>query len=89
MIPRGFRYANDMPTRCPLCKSGALALTRRDLVFQGKILGTEVYRCSACRESLLDSAQIEALRAAVRREGLASTDAEVELVIERVMMQAS
>ena len=76
-----------MATRCPLCKSGVLTLTRRDLAYEGKILATEIHYCSACRESLLDAEQIEQLRAAVRREGLASTDAEVERVIERVMIQ--
>ncbi len=78
-----------MANRCPLCESGALTLVRRDLAYEGKILGTEIYYCSACRESLLDANQINQLRAVIRREGLASTDAEVEHVIERVMLQAT
>ena len=76
-----------MSQRCPLCRSGVLEPIRRDLVYEGKTVSTDSWRCPSYRETVLDALQIESLRQAIRREGLASSEEQVENVIERLMLQ--
>ena len=77
-----------MATRCPLCKAGALSLAPRELVYEGKVLATEAWLCSSCREILLDASQVESLRGAIRREGLGDTEEEIAEIVERVMIRS-
>jgi YgiT-type zinc finger domain-containing protein len=78
-----------MDHRCPLCKAGRLEPTVRDLAYEGRTLRTPAWSCPACREVLLDGPQTEALRAAIRREGLAETDEQVEAVLEQLALEDS
>jgi hypothetical protein len=75
-----------MEPRCPLCRTGRLDPASRELSFEGTSLRTGAWLCAACRETVLDGAQIERLRAAIRAAGLGSTDAEVDRVIERALV---
>lgn len=77
-----------METRCPLCRAGTLSLVPRDLVYEGTVLAGEAHVCSGCREMLLDSVQLEALRGAIRCAELASNDADVEEIVRRAVLKA-
>ncbi|MEA2626008.1 MAG: hypothetical protein QOD06_2053 [Candidatus Binatota bacterium] len=77
-----------MALHCPLCNAGTLSLVTRELAFQGRPLLDEVFVCSSCRETLLDAERIQRLREAIRREGLAANEDEIDAIVERVMMRA-
>ncbi|MGH7819459.1 MAG: hypothetical protein ACREQ9_06790 [Candidatus Binatia bacterium] len=76
-----------MTLRCPLCNSGELSPVRRELEHEGTTLETEAHHCGACREVVLDGAQIARLRDSIRREGLAASEEDVERILERLMLQ--
>jgi hypothetical protein len=60
----------------------------REVAFEGTRLLDEVFLCSSCRETLLDGERIQRLREAIRREGLAANDGEIDSIVERVMMRS-
>ena len=76
-----------MSVRCPLCRAGILEPVERRVLWDQANLVVEAWHCPACREIVLDAAQIDRLRAAIRREGLAASDEQVEHVLERLRLQ--
>lgn len=73
---------------CPLCRAGRLEEVPRVLEYEGREFASGSYRCTACRESLLSGDQLTELRRAIREAGLAASDAEIDGVVERLLLRA-
>ena len=76
-----------MTHRCPLCRAGTLEAVARCVGCEGSSLEVEAWHCPSCREIVLDAEQVERLRAAIRREGLAASDEQIEHLLERLRLQ--
>lgn len=72
---------------CPLCRAGRLEAVPRVLEFEGHEFASSAYKCSACRESLLSGDQLGELRRAIRDAGLGASDAEIDGVVERLLLR--
>jgi len=57
------------------------------LEYEGQEFSSGAYRCSACRESLLSGDQLSELRRAIREAGLGASDAEIDGIVERLLLR--
>jgi hypothetical protein len=76
-----------MSTRCPLCRSGILGAIDRELTYGTESIASEAYQCSACRETVMDAAQVARLRDVIRMRKLATTEPEVDEILQRLMLK--
>ena len=73
---------------CPLCRSGRLTPATKTLEFGERSFEVAAHDCPTCRETLLGPNALSELKLAIREAGLASSDAEIDGVVERVLLRS-
>ena len=73
---------------CPLCRSGRLTPTTKTLEFGERRFEVSAHDCPTCRETLLGPDALNELKRAIREAGLASADAEIDAIVERVLLSS-
>ena len=73
---------------CPLCRSGRLTPATKTLEFDDRRFEVSAHDCPTCRETLLGPDALSELKRGIREAGLASSDAEIDAIVERVLLRS-
>ncbi len=73
---------------CPLCRSGRLTPATKTLEFGERRFEVSAHDCPTCRETLLGPDALNELKSGIRAAGLASSDAEIDAIVERVLLRS-
>jgi hypothetical protein len=73
---------------CPLCRSGRLTPATKTLALAERTFSVSAHDCPTCRETLLGPDALNELKLAIREAGLGASDAEVDAVVERLLLRS-
>ncbi|MGH7802771.1 MAG: hypothetical protein ACREQJ_00355 [Candidatus Binatia bacterium] len=73
---------------CPLCRSGRLTPSTKTLDFGEQSFPVSAHDCPTCRETLLTPQALAELKQSIRNAGLGASDAEIDTVVERLLLRA-